>query len=128
MSVNVYIPTPFRRATNNQAQVSVDADDVGALLDGLETRFSGLRGLMRDDTGAVHRHVNIYVNSEAIESLRGLDTVLKDGDEVSIIPALAGGSAGPSVDARHGRTRPAARAHAADGPGPGAHSGKPRVP
>jgi sulfur-carrier protein len=92
MSVHVYIPTPFRRATNNQAQVSVDADHVAALLDGLETRFSGLRGLMRDDKGEVHRHVNIYVNSEAIESLDGLDTALKDGDEVTIIPALAGGA------------------------------------
>ena len=91
MGVHVYIPTPFRRATNNQAQVTVEAEHVGALLDRLEARFPGLRGLMRDDTGEVHRHVNIYVNSEAIESLRGLDTALKDDDEVSIIPALAGG-------------------------------------
>ena len=91
MSVNVYIPTPFRRATNNQAQVSVDARDVAGLLDGLEARYAGLRGLVRNEQGEVHRHVNIYVNSEAIESLRGLATGLKDGDEVSIIPALAGG-------------------------------------
>ena len=105
MSINVYIPTPFRRATNNQAQVSVDADDVAALLDQLESRFAGLRGVMRDDKGEVHRHINIYVNSEAIESLRGLDTVLKDGDEVSIIPALAGGSTTIFVDvARVSRT------------------------
>jgi molybdopterin synthase sulfur carrier subunit len=91
MSVNVYIPTPFRRATNNQAQVSVDARDVAGLLDGLEARYTGLRGLVRNEQGEVHRHVNIYVNSEAIESLGGLATGLKDGDEVSIIPALAGG-------------------------------------
>jgi molybdopterin synthase sulfur carrier subunit len=91
MSVNVYIPTPFRRATNNQAQVSVDARDVAGLLDGLEAQFIGLRGLVRNEQGEVHRHVNIYVNSEAIEALRGLSTGLKDGDEVSIIPALAGG-------------------------------------
>ena len=128
MSVNVYIPTPFRRATNNQAQVSVEANDVAALLDGLETRFSGLRGLVRDGKGEVHRHVNIYVNSEAIESLRGLDTVLKDGDEVSIIPALAGGSCGSLVtDARAqgaGGRRPGARAWCRRG----AHRGNPRVP
>ena len=91
MSVSVYIPTPFRRATNNQAQVAVDADDVAGLLDGLEARYAGLRGLVRNEQGEVHRHVNIYVNSEAIESLGGLATGLKDGDEVSIIPALAGG-------------------------------------
>jgi molybdopterin synthase sulfur carrier subunit len=95
MSVNVYIPTPFRRATNNQAQVSVDARDIAGLLDGLEARYAGLRGLVRNEQGEVHRHVNIYVNSEAIESLRGLATGLRDGDEVSIIPALAGG--GPAL-------------------------------
>jgi len=96
MSVNVYIPTPFRRATNNQAQVAVDAPDVAGLLDSLEARFAGLRGLVRDDKGGIHRHVNVYVNSEAIEALGGLATSLKDGDEVSIIPALAGGRSSPA--------------------------------
>jgi molybdopterin synthase sulfur carrier subunit len=95
MSVEVYIPTPFRRATNNKDRVSVEAPDVKGLLDGLETQYSGLRGLVRNEQGEVHQHVNIYVNSEAIESLGGLATVLKDGDEVSIIPALAGG--GPAL-------------------------------
>ena len=95
MSVLVYIPTPFRRATNNTDRVSVEAGDVRALLDGLEARFTGLRGLVRDEKGEVHHHVNIYVNSEAIESLAGLATALQDGDEVTIIPALAGGQAGP---------------------------------
>jgi sulfur-carrier protein len=122
MSVNVYIPTPFRRATNNQAHVSMEADDVAALLDGLETRFSGLRGLMRDDKGEVHRHVNIYVNSEAIESLKGLDTTLKDGDEVSIIPALAGGSTRSSMDAGRDPTTPDTPAHAAGGQRPEARA------
>jgi sulfur-carrier protein len=93
MSVYVYIPTPFRRATNNKDRVSVDAEDVRALLDELEQHFDGLRGLVRDEHGQVHPHVNIYVNNEGIEALQGLETVLKDGDEVSIIPALAGGSA-----------------------------------
>jgi molybdopterin synthase sulfur carrier subunit len=91
MSVNVYIPTPFRRATNNVDRVSLDAADVRGLLEGLEARFAGLKGLLRNEQGQVHHHVSIYVNSEAIEALAGLATVLKDGDEVSIIPALAGG-------------------------------------
>ena len=91
MSINVYIPTPFRRATNNKDRVSVEARDVRGLLDELEGRFSGLKGLMRNEAGEIHHHVNLYVNSEAIEALQGLQTSLKDGDEVSIIPALAGG-------------------------------------
>ena len=92
MSVQVYIPTPFRRATNNKDRVEVDAHDVKGLLDALEGSFNGLKGLVRDDQGQVHNHVNIYVNDEAIEALQGLETALKDGDEVSIIPALAGGA------------------------------------
>ncbi len=95
MSIDVYIPTPFRRATNNRDRVSVDARDVRGLLDELEGRFSGLKGLVRNEVGNVHQHVNIYVNNESIESLEGLQTSLKDGDEVSIIPALAGG--GPAL-------------------------------
>ena len=92
MSVQVYIPTPFRRATNNKDRVAVDAHDVKELLDALEGSFAALKGLVRDPQGQVHSHVNIYVNDEAIEALQGLETELKDGDEVSIIPALAGGA------------------------------------
>jgi len=73
----------------------VEARDVRGLLDELEGRFSGFKGLVRNEAGEVHHHVNLYVNSEAIESLQGLQTSLKDGDEVSIIPALAGG--GPAL-------------------------------
>ncbi len=91
MAVKVYIPTPFRRATNNKDKVEVEAKDVGRLLDQLEADWSGLRGLVRNERGEVHHHVNIYVNSEGIEALQGLATPLKDGDEVAIIPALAGG-------------------------------------
>jgi len=91
MAVKVYIPTPFRRATNNKDKVEVEAADVGRLLDQLEADFSGLRGLVRNERGEIHHHVNIYVNSEGIEALQGLATPLKDGDEVAIIPALAGG-------------------------------------
>jgi molybdopterin synthase sulfur carrier subunit len=91
MSVTVYIPTPFRRATNNRDRVEVRAPTVGGVLDELEGEYASLRGLVRAEGGEVHRHVNIYVNNEAIDALSGLDTPLKDGDEVTIIPALAGG-------------------------------------
>ena len=91
MAVTVYIPTSFRRATNNRDRVEVTAVDVSRLLDQLEASYGGLKGLVRDEGGEVHQHVNIYVNGEAIESLEGQRTMLKDGDEVTIIPALAGG-------------------------------------
>jgi len=91
MPVQVYIPTPFRRATNNKDRLECDAQDVQELLDTLEDTFEGLRGLVRNEKGEVHDHINIYVNREAIEALQGLATPLKDGDEVTIIPALAGG-------------------------------------
>jgi sulfur-carrier protein len=92
MAVTVYIPTPFRRATGNRDRVDVAASDVGALLDELERSYGALKGLVRDERGELHRHVNLYVNSESIDSLRGLATPLVDGDEVAIIPALAGGA------------------------------------
>jgi molybdopterin synthase sulfur carrier subunit len=97
MSVEVYIPTPFRRATNNKDKVSVEAHDVRGMLEELEDRFGAFKGLVRNEAGEIHDHVNVYVNSEAIESLNGLGTILKDGDEVSIIPALAGGAGPPSL-------------------------------
>lgn len=88
MTVTVYIPTPFRRATGNRDRVEVTAPDLAALLDELERAHGGLRGLLRNEAGEVHQHVAIYVNAEPIE---GLATPLNDGDEVAIIPALAGG-------------------------------------
>ena len=95
MAVIVYVPTPFRRATSNKDRVSVEAESVADALDDLEKTYAGLRGLVRTESGDVHPHINIYVNSEAIEALQGLGTPLKDGDELTIIPALAGG--GPAL-------------------------------
>lgn len=91
MATTVYIPTPFRRATNNRDRIETRASTVGDLLDELEEAYAPLKGLVRNEGGEVHEHVNIYVNSEAIDALSGLSTPLKDGDEVTIIPALAGG-------------------------------------
>ena len=92
MAVTVYIPTPFRRATANRDRIDVSAPDVVGLLDELERAYGGLRGLVRNEAGEVHQHVAVYVNSEPIDGLDGLRTALKDGDEVAIIPALAGGA------------------------------------
>src|SRR5438552_16358844 len=91
MAVTVYIPTPFRRATNNRDRLQASARSVGALLDELEGTFAGLKGLVRNEGGELHHHVNIYVNSEATESLDGLSSPLKDGAEAATTPALAAG-------------------------------------
>ena len=121
MSVQVYIPTPFRRATNNRDRVSMEAADVKSLLDELEGHFGGLKGLVRNDRGEVHDHVNIYVNNEGIEALQGLETSLQDGDEVSIIPALAGGSGrARSMGGRPSPGKPACPSRRAGPPAPGA--------
>ena len=72
--------------------MTVEGDSVAAVLDDLEKTYEGLRGLVRTESGEVHPHVNIYVNSEAIEALDGVQTRVKDGDELTIIPALAGGA------------------------------------
>jgi molybdopterin converting factor small subunit len=92
--VTVYIPTPFRRATANQDRIEVTAADVRSMLDELESSFGGLKGLVRDPAGTVHRHINISVNGQPIDGLGGLAAALHDGDEVAIIPALAGGHMG----------------------------------
>jgi molybdopterin synthase sulfur carrier subunit len=95
MPVTVYIPTPFRRATSNRDRVQVEASaakDMRSLLDELERVHAGLKGLVRNEQGEIHHHINVFVNNESID---GLDTRLKDGDEVAIIPALAGGQ-GPA--------------------------------
>jgi adenylyltransferase/sulfurtransferase len=92
MSVRVYIPTPFRKLTGNQARVEAHAASVGAALAELEARYPGLRERLRDEAGALLPHINLYVNSREIRDLRGEATPLGDGDELSIIPAVAGGA------------------------------------
>jgi molybdopterin synthase sulfur carrier subunit len=91
MSVKIRIPAPLRQATDGVADVSFDPESVLGVLDELETRFPGLKGRLRDEDGALRRFINIYVNGEDVRFLQGLTTALKSGDEVSIIPAVAGG-------------------------------------
>ncbi|NBT20135.1 MAG: molybdopterin-synthase adenylyltransferase MoeB [Proteobacteria bacterium] len=91
MSVTVYIPTPFRALTGGQARVEIDAINVSGLLGDLETRYPGMRDRLRDDAGSLHKFINVYVNSDEISDLEGEATSLKGGDDVSIIPAVAGG-------------------------------------
>lgn len=92
MSVNVYIPTPFRHLVGNRTSVKADGNTVRDVLGDLDTQFPGFRAQVVDSTGDVARHINIYVNQVEIENLQGESTRLKSGDELAVIPALAGGA------------------------------------
>jgi sulfur-carrier protein len=89
----VRIPTPLRKYTQGQEEVSIAAADVRQLIDALESSYPGIRERICDDKGAVRRFVNIFVKDEDIRFLEGLDTKVGDADEVSIVPAIAGGAA-----------------------------------
>jgi molybdopterin synthase sulfur carrier subunit len=92
MPVKVKIPTPLRGLTNNADTVSADgAATINEAIAHLEGQYPGMRERLVDDTGELRRFVNIYVNGEDIRFLDGLTTGLKEGDEVSIVPAVAGG-------------------------------------
>jgi len=91
MSVKVRIPTPLQKLTNDLGEVEVDANNVQSLLDGLEKAYPGIKERICDETGKVRRFVNVYLNEEDIRFLQKEETSLKDGDEVSIVPAIAGG-------------------------------------
>ena len=91
MAVSVLIPTPLRNLTGGQDTVSAEASTVSALVDTLEQQHPGLGGRLRGDDGSLRRFINIYVNDEDIRFLQGAETPLKDGDQVSIVPAIAGG-------------------------------------
>lgn len=92
MPVTVKVPTPLRKFTAGAESVDGSGSTVGALVDDLEQRHPGIRERICDDQGKVRRFVNLYVNGEDIRFLQQLDTQVKDGDELSIVPAIAGGS------------------------------------
>lgn len=92
MAVKVRIPTPLRKLTNGQEEVNAEARNVGELIDALEKSYPGMKERLCDETGKVRRFINLYLNDEDIRFLQNLDTQLKEGDEVSIIPAIAGGA------------------------------------
>src|SRR3989338_9027916 len=97
MAIKVRIPTPLQKLTNNQAEVLCKAVSIDAMLADLEQQHPGIKERICDAEGKLRRFVNIYVNEEDIRFLEGQDTKLKDGDDISIIPAIAGGSASPKA-------------------------------
>ena len=91
MAIVVRIPTPLQKLTADKAEVSADGATVQDLLQDLDRQYPGLKDRLCDPNGRLRRFVNVYVNEEDIRFLKQEATPLKDGDEVSIIPAIAGG-------------------------------------
>jgi molybdopterin synthase sulfur carrier subunit len=91
MAVQVRIPTPLRKFTDGKDTVEVAGASIGAVIEDLDQNYSGLKERICEEDGSVRRFVNIYVNGDDIRFLDNLDSAVKEGDEVSIVPAIAGG-------------------------------------
>ena len=91
MRVLVRIPTPLRRVTNGQDKVNVEGSTLGEVVGSLENEFPGIKERLCDEHGELRNFVNVYVNGEDVRFLEGLNTATKEGDEISIVPAVAGG-------------------------------------
>lgn len=91
MSVKVRIPTPLQKITGDKGEVEIQASNIQDLLENLEKKYPGIKPRICDEAGKVRRFVNIYLNEEDIRFLKQEATPVKDGDEVSIVPAIAGG-------------------------------------
>ena len=91
MNITVQIPTALRRLTAGNAKVTCSAGNLAELFTALDQQFPDLKPHLRDESGEIRRFLNVYVNEEDIRFLKGKDTALKTGDEVSIVPAIAGG-------------------------------------
>jgi sulfur-carrier protein len=92
MAIEVKIPTILRTYTGGAKAVDAKGDTLGALFDDLDSNHPGLKGRLITDDGSLHRFVNVYVNDEDVRFTGSLGTALKDGDSVTILPAVAGGS------------------------------------
>jgi molybdopterin synthase sulfur carrier subunit len=91
MAVKVRIPTPLRKFTQGADEVSAQGNNVKAIVEDLEKHFPGIKERICDETGKVRRFVNVYVNGDDIRFQQNLETNLKEGDSISIVPAIAGG-------------------------------------
>jgi sulfur-carrier protein len=91
MPIKVRVPTPLRRFTAGSDEVAAEGESISAIIDDLERRHPGMRERLLDDKGELRRFVNIYLNGDDIRFLNQLDSKVKDGDDISIVPAIAGG-------------------------------------
>ena len=92
MSVMVRIPNPLRKLTNEEDKVSVEGSTLREIIDALESKYPGIKDRLCEDTGELRNFVNVYINGEDFRFLEGLFSTIKAGDEISIVPAVAGGS------------------------------------
>ena len=92
MAIKVRIPTPLMKLTDNQSEVSAEGETISDIINNLENQFNGIKDRICEENGAPRRFINIYINEEDIRFLEGENTAVKDGDEISIIPAIAGGT------------------------------------
>ena len=91
MNVTVRIPTPLRNLTSGQDKVVVAGDNLQAVINALESDYPGIKSRLCDETGQLRNFVNVYVNGEDVRFTGGLSTITNAGDEVSVVPAVAGG-------------------------------------
>lgn len=91
MAIMVRIPTPLRKLTGEKGEIEAAGSNISELIEDIENRYPGLKERIYDETGEIRRFINIYVNEEDIRFIDGEKTAVADGDEVSIIPAIAGG-------------------------------------
>lgn len=91
MIVRVRIPTPLRKFTNGADEVNAQGNNVRSLVEDMERQFPGIKERICDESGKIRRFVNVYVNGDDIRFLQNLETGLKEGDNISIVPAIAGG-------------------------------------
>jgi sulfur-carrier protein len=91
MSVSVRIPTILRTYTGGESEVSAEGNTLGAVLDDLDTNYSGIKGRVLDEGGELRRFVNVYVGNDDVRFLDNLETPTPDGTQISVIPAVAGG-------------------------------------
>jgi molybdopterin synthase sulfur carrier subunit len=97
MAVLVRIPTPLRTVTKGAAEVQAEADTVSGAIDDLERQYPGFRDRVLDGAGEIRRFINVYVNEEDVRFLDGNKTALRAGDQLSIVPAIAGGALAASA-------------------------------
>ncbi len=92
MSITVRIPTPLRRVTNGEDKVTVEGSNLNEIIGSLDSQYPGIKARICNDQGDLRNFVNVYVNGEDVRFLDGLETSTKTGDEISIVPAVAGGA------------------------------------
>ena len=88
----VRIPTPLRRVTNGRDKVEIDGDTLGQIIEAMDSTYPGFKDRLVDEDGEIRYFVNIYLNGEDVRFLQGMETSTKTGDELSIVPAVAGGA------------------------------------